>query len=85
MAIELLDASRDSLVWGFTQAIKKLFSSTPNMPSCQYCAVVKSSINFNIRVHNIVENKASTSLKALLRKIYTSCTDVSALLKLFFN
>jgi len=54
-----------------------------NAVLCQYGAVVKSRINFNILVDNIVEIIASTCLSALLRKIYTGCTHVSALLKLF--
>lgn len=51
---------------------------------CQYGFDVKLRINFNTTVHNIVEIYASTCLTALLRKIYTDCTHVSALDEIYF-
>lgn len=52
-------------------------------PACQGVGAVKSRINFNTLVDNIVEIKASTCLSALLGQLYTGCTFVSALLQLF--
>ena len=51
--------------------------------ACQGVIAVKSRINFNTLVDNIVEIKASTCLSALLGEVYTGCTFVSALLQLF--
>jgi hypothetical protein len=56
-----------------------------NIAVCQYMLAVKSRVNFNIRVHNIVEIYPTTCLSALLRKIYTGCTQVSALLENYFS
>lgn len=65
MAFELLDATRVSLVWNSDlklgsetrsalHATDQTFSGA-KFSTCQDGAPVKSRVNFNTRVHNIVE------------------------------
>jgi hypothetical protein len=85
MALQLLDAPRNPLnIASGTAGPGEIVFAVHNIAICQYVLAVKSRVNFNIRVHNIVEIYPTTCLSALLRKIYTGCTQVSALLEIYF-
>jgi 23S rRNA (cytidine1920-2'-O)/16S rRNA (cytidine1409-2'-O)-methyltransferase len=86
VALKLLDATRNPLTldakWSAFSA--KCFRRAQH-PLLSIGHDVKFQIIFNTRVHNIVEICASTCLRALLRKIYTGCTHVSALGEIYLS